>query len=70
MDRRESIKEALAHHGNGKTPYAINFTTEALELYGERLLSDYAPEKVLTDYLTLTKIINVFKKLTSYSSPA
>ena len=50
MDRRESIKEALAHHGNGKTPYAINFTTEALELHGERLLSDYAPQKVLTDY--------------------
>ncbi len=50
MGRRECIKEALAHRNSGRVPYAINFTAEALELYGERLVTDYASKQVVADY--------------------
>jgi uroporphyrinogen decarboxylase len=50
VTKKERIKESLGHKFTDCVPYTITFTIEALELYGERLLSDYADDKVVSDY--------------------
>ncbi|HEY5585892.1 MAG TPA: uroporphyrinogen decarboxylase family protein [Ruminiclostridium sp.] len=63
MNKTERIKEALRHENTGCVPYAINFTVEAIQLYGERILQDYASEQVINDYksgiLNLTEAVSL-----------
>ena len=63
MTKRELVRSALAHKDCPRVPYAVNFTSEALDLYGERLLADYAPERVRTDYrdgrLSLAEAVSI-----------
>jgi uroporphyrinogen decarboxylase len=50
LNKTDRIKEALRHENTGYVPYAINFTKEAMDLYGERILQDYADKRVKADY--------------------
>jgi len=63
MKKRGIVKETLKHKNTGTVPYAINFTKEALDVYGERLLAEYASEKVKSDYkngiLNLTEAVSL-----------
>jgi uroporphyrinogen-III decarboxylase len=50
MNKTERVKEALRHQNTGCVPYAINFTAEYIQLYGEIILEEFANQKVLRDY--------------------
>lgn len=49
MTGRELINQAIAHKYYEKIPYSIVLTTEAYDMYGERLLSKYGNEQVMRD---------------------
>jgi len=48
MTGQELIKNAL-NHKSGKVPYSIMLTTEAYNLYGDRLLAEYRNNQVMED---------------------
>ena len=50
MTKRDLVRATLAHTPGLRVPYAVNFTGEALDAYGAKLLEDYASEQVLADY--------------------
>jgi uroporphyrinogen decarboxylase len=49
MTRQELVQAALMHKNSAKTPYQIDLTGEACELYGDQLLADYSNEQVRND---------------------
>ena len=50
MNAREYVKLAVGHVPSDKVPYAIRLTSEAIDLYGDRLLRDYHDPEVTDDY--------------------
>jgi uroporphyrinogen decarboxylase len=50
MTKRELVIETLNHKNPGKVPQAINLTTEAYNVYGDALLTDYPDKQVKSDF--------------------
>lgn len=63
MNKTEVIKKTLAHQDIPVVPYAINLVGKGYQLYGQRLLEQYADSRILEDYrrgmLTLQQAVSL-----------
>lgn len=50
MTKVEVVKQALKCSTDGPVPYSIYLTSQGYDAYGERLIEDYASEKIIKDY--------------------
>lgn len=49
MTKREAIRNTLNHRKQDAVPYAINLTGEGYDIYGDRLLEQYATPQIMQD---------------------
>ncbi len=52
MNKRDYVKAALRHEETDKVPYCIRLTSEAINLYGDKLLEDFYNKDVQDDLKT------------------
>ncbi|MFA6948261.1 MAG: uroporphyrinogen decarboxylase family protein [Eubacteriales bacterium] len=50
MTNFEAVKTAITHKSSAHVPYAINLAADGADAYAERLISEYASEKIKNDY--------------------